>query len=135
MLRTTALVLLLSFLPAAAAEKADKAPARPIGTWARETDGHKVSFTFRADNTLTIKVAAEGGKSVEVTGAYGVTGEGMLFGVMTKVESTIDGGPEKGDLFGFTYSVSKGELTLSDFKGTKSNDRARKLIEGAYTKK
>ena len=35
----------------------------------------------------------------------------------------------KGDLFAFTFTITDKEMTVSDFKGTKVNDGARKVLK------
>ncbi len=130
MFRTAAALLVASSLALAA----DKAPAKPAGTWEREAGEAKITFEIKADGTMTLKVK-HGDNTIDARASYGVTDEGVLFATMTKVEAKDGKGPEKGDLFSFSFTVSKGEMTISDLKGTKVNDQARKLVEGVYTKK
>jgi hypothetical protein len=128
-------VLLLTTTVALAADKPPKAPVKPVGTWEREVSGNKLAFTFKADNSMSITLSS-GELDIKVQGHYGVTPGGTLFGVMSKVAAKgTDGGPEKGDLFSFKFSVKKDELTISDLKGSKASDEARKIVEGVYTKK
>ncbi|MGL4555843.1 MAG: hypothetical protein ACRC33_32135 [Gemmataceae bacterium] len=131
MKRSMALVLVVLAAPLFAAEKA---PEKPVGTWVREVDGHKLTYRFNDDSTMSILVETRG-KKIDVAGSYGVTADGLVFGVMTKVETDLGAGPEKGDLFSFTFTITGKELTMSDLKGTKVNDGSKKLVEGAYTKK
>lgn len=131
MMRTLAVVMMVLTASLSAAEKA---PKKPVGTWERSVSDHKITFTFNADNTMKISVDADG-KKIEVTGEYGVTKDGVVFGVMTKVASDVGEGPEKGDLFSLSISATDKELTIGDLKGTRVNDGARKLVEGVYTKK
>lgn len=130
------LVLAASLSFAADKPKPSKAPVKPLGTWEREASGVKLAFTFKADNTTSIKVSA-GELDLTVQGHYGVTPGGTLFGIMTgvKAKGTGEGKPEKGDLFSFHFSISKDELTISDLNGSKVTDEARKIVEGVYTKK
>lgn len=132
--RITALVLIFSCVLTLAVVKADEAPARPVGTWTRKMNGHTVTFTFHATGSVTLKVETEGGKAGEVMGSYGVTADGLLFGVITKVVWGLDSGPEKGDPFSFGISVNKGALILSDPKGMRVSDEPRRLLEGTYSK-
>ena len=66
--------------------------------------------------------------------AYGLTKDGVLFGYTTKVDKKgTDDGPEKGDLFSFTYKVDGDALTISDLNGSKPpSDPAKALIQGEY---
>ncbi|MFQ3591911.1 MAG: hypothetical protein SNJ82_01840 [Gemmataceae bacterium] len=136
MLRLTTFLCALVLIPAFAAEKpADKAPAKPIGTWSREIAGHTLAWTFNEDNSFKLKVNLSDGNEAEVEGNYGITKDGTLFAIMTKAKTSIEGGPEKGDLFSFSFKVSGKELTLGDAAGTKINEQARGLVEGTYAKK
>jgi len=108
-----------------------KAAKKPSGKFAREVGDRKLVFDFKAD-TLTIHLT-EGDRRVTAHAAYGVTGDGLLFGVITRVEKKgTEDGPGKGDLFSFQFEESKTEFTISDLKGTRINDEARKLVEGVY---
>jgi hypothetical protein len=138
MLRFPALLLAcvtMTMTVGAADKPADKAPAKPIGTWTREISGHTLTWTFNEDNSFKLKVNLSDGNDAEVEGNYGVTKDGTLFAIMTKAKTSIEGGPEKGDLFSFSFKVSGKELTLGDAAGTKINDQARGLVEGTYAKK
>jgi hypothetical protein len=97
--------------------------------------GHTLSWTFNDDNTFKLKVKLENGNDAEAEGSYGVTKEGTVFAIMTKAKSSVEGGPEKGDLFSFNFKISGKELTVGDAAGTKINDQARGLVEGTYSKK
>jgi len=113
---------------------AEKEAGKHVGTWTREVSGHKISIEIKGDSTMKFLVNA-GDKKVNVDATYGVTKDGVLFASMTKVETDVADGPEKGDLFAFTFAITDKEMTVSDFKGTKVNDGARKVLEGVYTKK
>ncbi len=67
-----------------AADKAEKAK-RPTGAWTRTVNGMTVTFTFGHD-ALTVEYGKTDGESVHADAAYGVTGDGLVFGVITKVE-------------------------------------------------
>ena len=131
MLRTAAVLLVAASL-AFAADKPAKAPARPLGTWTRAADGVAISMEFKAD-TFVFKIT-HGDKAITAEGSYATTSDGLLFGAITRTEPG-DGGPAKGDLFSFQFSTTKDELTVSDLKGTKVGDEARKRVEGAYVAK
>lgn len=132
MVRNLAFItMVVMALPALAEEKPT---AKHVGTWVREAPGVKITFQMNADATMKVLLDADG-KRADVSCAYGVTKDGMLFGVMTKVDSEIGDGPEKGDLFGFTFSINGKEMTVSDLKGSRISDGAKKLVEGVFTKK
>ena len=127
-LRTAFLCCLVLASASFAEEKVAK---KPLGTWARENNGHKFVFAIKAE-TLTIHMTnAQGSLVAEAN--YGVTSDGTLFGILTKVETKgIENGPQKGDLFGFDFSANKTELTLSNLKGTRTSEGAAKTVEGVY---
>ncbi len=129
----TAVVCVLALTAAGRADEKTKAEGKkPVGTWTRGADEQKITWIIKAD-TLTLKLKA-GDTDLTIHAKYGVTDDNVLFAVITKIEKgESDGGPSKGDLFSFSYSTTKKELTLSDLKGTRVNDDARKLIEGVYT--
>jgi hypothetical protein len=132
MLRSAALILTLCVVPAFAA---DKAPGKPVGTWTREVSGHSLSWTFNDDNTFKLKVKLENGNDAEAEGNYGVTKDGTVFAIMTKAKSSVESGPEKGDLFSFNFKINGKEMIVGDAAGTKINEQARGLVEGTYAKK
>lgn len=129
--RAIVLFVVLSVVaPAVGADKAS--PKKPLGTWVREAEGRTVTFVIKAD---TLTVSLDDGNKTVATAAYGLTSEGVLFGVLTRVENAGDNGPEKGDLFRFQFSASKEELTISDLAGTRINEGGRKVVEGSYKAK
>jgi hypothetical protein len=74
-------------------------------------------------------VEKDGGKVV-VYSDYGVTKDGVVFGICTKaVKDGIDG-PSPGELFSFHIVAHKEKLTLSELK--LGDDKAKSLIEGEY---
>jgi hypothetical protein len=92
-----------------------------------------IKFDFKEKGfTVTL---SEGSNSIEAAADYGITKDGVVFGIITSVKKTgTDAGPSEGDLFSFKVSVDKGKLTLSDLNGTKVSDGARQLVEGEYSK-
>jgi hypothetical protein len=100
----------------------------------RKANDATVTITIE-DDALTTEVVTGDGGVVTVHGAYGVTADGVLFGVLTKVETKGGQGPEKGDLFSFQFKADKDVLTLSDYKGTHDSPRAKQILEGDYKKK
>jgi hypothetical protein len=129
----TALLAVLVLVPAAI--PAEKAPAqKPLGTWTRALGEGKITFTFDAE-TLRAELVGEGDQALTIHAPYGLTADGTVFGIITKVESKGGAsGPEKGDLFSFQVKVEKGELIISDLKGTRESDDARRIVQGEYKK-
>ena len=130
MLTRVALIACCFALPAIIHAE-EKAATKPVGTWVRESGGNKLSFAIKAEK-LTITVSSSEG-TVTAEAAYGVTADGTLFGVLTKVEKKgLENGPQKGDLFSFDFSAGKSEMTISNLKGTRTNEDAARLVEGVY---
>ena len=128
-----ALLGLLIATPAALpAEKEEPASRRPLGTWVREAKDTTVTVTFKGD-AFTFKVEGGGG-TVTAHGNYGVTKDGTVFGILTRVDKS-GGGPDKGDLFSFRVKIDKGTLTVSDLNGTNVTDEARAVVQGEYKRK
>ena len=129
-----ALLAVLAFVPAAV--PAEDAPAKkPLGTWTRALGGEgKITFTFDAE-ALRCELIGEGDQALTLHAPYGVTADGTVFGIITKVESKGGAsGPEKGDLFSFHVKVEKGQLIIADLKGTRESDDARRIVQGEYKK-
>jgi hypothetical protein len=133
---TAAVLAVLASVPfALAADKAEK-PTKPTGAWTHTVNDFTVTLTF-ADDTFRTEISSANGPSVTADGSYGVTPDGLIFGVITKVEKKgTDEGPEKGTLFSFGCKVDKDTLTLSDLNAsTGASDAARQLFQGDYKKK
>jgi hypothetical protein len=132
---TVALALALACAaPLAAADKAEKAK-KPVGTWTRTQGEATVTFDIKADG-LTVTLAGGADRSIEVVADYGLSKDGVLFGRVSKAtKKGVDGGPEEGDLFSFRFKAEKDKFTISDLNSPKTNDEARKLVEGEYEKK
>ena len=109
----------------------EKVTKKPLGTWVRESNGNKLVFAIKADSLTINMTTSEGNITAEAS--YGVTSDGTLFGILTKVEKKgMENGPQKGDLFAFDFSANKKELTISNLKGTRTSDDAAKAVEGVY---
>ena len=133
---TAAVLAVLAFAPfAPAADKAEK-PKKPTGAWTHTVQDCTVVFTFQGD-TLRCELTKTDGSALTTDAAYGVTADGLIFGVITKVEKKgTDAGPEKGDLFSFDYNVNKDVLTINNLSAsTGVSDQARQLLQGYYKKK
>ena len=129
---TAAVLAVLAFVPfTPAAEKATKAK-KLTGAWTRTVNDVTITFTFH-DDTLEVHLAKNDG-DVNVHAAYAVTGDGLLFGVLTEVEKKGGEGPEKGDLFSFQYKLEKDVMTISDLNSKGGSDAAG-LLQGEYAAK
>jgi len=135
-LTASALAALVLASVAASEEKKAKGDAKPIGTWSRTLGNDTVVTFVIAEDKMSCEVKAPGGETVTAHGKYGVTEDGTLFGVITKVEKTgTDQGPDKGELFGFRFKIDKDKMTLSDYRGSVDRPSAKELIEGDFKKK
>ena len=136
---TAAVLAVLASVPfACAADKTDKAdkPKKPSGTWTRTVQDYTVTITCE-DDALRFEITKTDGTSIVADTAYGVTADGLLFGVVTKVEKKgTDEGPEKGVLFSCQCKVDKDMLTVSDLNASAGvSDTGRQLLQGEYKKK
>jgi hypothetical protein len=125
---TVSVVLLASAAPAA-----DEPAARVkklLGTWEHSAAGFKVTLEFKADQTLTCRVDGAPAK-VLMEADYGVTKDGVVFGLVSKVTKDGTGeGPEKGELFRFEFVPEKNKATLKNLKP--AGDDAKTVLEGEY---
>jgi hypothetical protein len=122
--------MLISAAPSARAEK--PRPAKPTGTWEHKVGDTQVKLQVRADSLHFSIIGA--GVTIDVDADYGVTRDGTLFGIITKVKAEgTDRPPTEGKLFSFHVAVANNVLTVKDLKGT-DNGEARQLVEGEYKK-
>lgn len=132
MIRLSGCVAVLLLLPLVLSGEEKKAVAKPMGTYVREVGGRTLSMTFKSDSVL-IRVKDDT-IDIAVHAAAAVDGD-VLFANVNKVEKKgTESGPEKRDLFSFQFALSKGELTVSNLKGTNINEESQKLVEGVYRK-
>ncbi len=119
--------VLLSALTLSAGETSAK---KPVGKWARTKDDTTIKFHFTAD---TLHFVSEGGLGkLELEADYAISKDGkVLFGRIRTVKE--GGGPGKGDLFSFDYSVKGDTMTITDLKGTGAVAIAQ-VIQGEYKK-
>ncbi len=128
------LAVLASVSLASAADKAEKAK-KPTGEWTHTVGDFTVNLKFE-DETLHLEVSKNNGDGLNVVTAYGVTADGLVFGVITKVEKRGTEGPEKGDLFSFECKIDKDVLTISELTSSKGvSEEGKQLLAGQYTKK
>jgi hypothetical protein len=119
--------MLLSALTLSAGETSAK---KPLGQWARTKDDTTTKFHFTA---ATLHFVSEGGLGkIDLEADYAISKDGKtLFGRIRTVKE--GGGPAKGDLFSFGYSVKGDTLTITDLKGTGAVGIAQS-IQGEYKK-
>jgi hypothetical protein len=134
--RSAAAAVLAVLVCVPLAPAADKAAVKkPTGVWVKKVNDATVTFTIE-DDAMTCELLGGDGNSITAHGAYGVTEDGVLFGIITKVDKKgTNDGPEKGDLFSFQVKVDKDTLTLSDLHTPQDSPRAREIIQGEYKKK
>jgi hypothetical protein len=133
---TAAVLAVLASVPfVPAADKAAK-PQKPTGVWERTVQDYTITLTAKSD-TLRFEIVKTDGTSITTDTAYGVTADGLLFGVVTKVEKkNTDDGPEKGVLYSCQIKVDKDTLTLTDLNASAGvSDNGRQLLQGEYKKK
>ncbi|MFL5240960.1 MAG: hypothetical protein ACJ8FY_02540 [Gemmataceae bacterium] len=122
--------LALMFVNSARAE--EKSPKKPLGAWTRTSGDQKITFDFKSD-ALLVTIAA-GNETIKVDADYGVTKDGRVFGIITKVTKPGEGGPSEGDLFSFKFTAVDNKMTIEDLKGTKHSGEAEQLVHGEYEK-
>jgi hypothetical protein len=125
-----AFVLALA-VPAMADDKVDAKKLK--GNWLREVQGTKLLYKFKDDGKMEAQLTPQGAdKAIIVSVDYTVEKDGVLSGVITKVENGGDnGGPQKGDKFSMKIEVGKETLIVSDFKGVEGAE-VKQLVEGEY---
>ncbi len=101
---------------------------KPIGKWEHTVEGVKVTLDFAADHMV---MTVDAGFKIIVDGDYGMTKEGKLFAICTKVDNGgSETAPKVDDLFSFRVLTEKDKLTISDIKP--GGEEAKKFIQGEY---
>jgi hypothetical protein len=105
--------------------------AQPIsGTWKKTVGEVTLSFQFKG-RALHFSMT-EGNKSLDAFADFGTSKDGFVFGRINKLDKNgIDDGPEVGSLFSFRYEMTKDTLTVSELRGTDS-EQAKNLVQGEY---
>ncbi|MFL5342344.1 MAG: hypothetical protein ACJ8F7_19525 [Gemmataceae bacterium] len=128
-------VLVLAGMAWADAKKGPT-PQALKGTWVREVNNTKISFTFKDGKTFRCVLKPEGaddGPTIDCD--YTLGKNGVMEFVITEIDKKgVDNLPNKGDKFSFKLETGKEKLTISDFKGGDSPE-AKQLVEGEYSKK
>ncbi len=115
---------------------ADQVNAKKLkGAWARESNGAKIVFQFKDEKKMRVVLTPpDANVTIEVEADYTLDKDGVLAGVITETKGG-DGGPAKGDKFGFKIELGKDSITVSDLTGDHSNEEVKKVVEGVYKKK
>ncbi len=132
--RLLAAAVILAFtVPVLADEKFDAKKLK--GNWLREVQGTKLLYKFKVDGKMEARLTPQGADTAIIVSVdYTVDKDGVVSGVITKVENGGDnGGPQKGDKFSMKVEVGKETLIVSDFKGVEGAE-VKQLVEGEYKK-
>jgi hypothetical protein len=131
MLRCAVAVLVIA-AAVVCTSQAQQPKKQPLsGTWKKTAGEVKLSFEFKG-RALHFSMA-EGDKTLDIKADFGTSSDGHVFGRVNKVEKNgINEGPDVGDLFSFRYEMKRDTLTISELRGTDS-EQARNLIQGDYT--
>ena len=118
-------LLALSIPSAGSSQNPQPAGNSPIGTW-RKTE-MPVTLTITAEKLIWV----DGTNRLEAD--YGLTKDGMLFGIITKISGqTFVNGPGEDDPFSFRFRADSDDLNVRAIKGVASSNLAR--MAGRYTK-
>jgi hypothetical protein len=132
MYRMMAIVAMCGILTTTTLAADEPARTKPIGTWERTSGDHTATFKFTADS-VRCTLSGSGGALI-VDADYGVTKDGTLFGLVTKVDKRgTEFGPEVGTLFRFRIKLDKDRLTVSELE--ENNSEAKQILMGDYTRK
>lgn len=131
--RCLAFAVMVAALGLVVSARGEEAAAKkPIGVWTKSVNDQKITFDFKADG-MVVTIALNG-ETIKAEGDYGITKDGRVFGILTKVTKPGTNGPNEGDLFSFKVTVTDNKLTLDDLKGSKDSSEAQQLVHGEYEK-
>jgi hypothetical protein len=127
---TLAVAVLLAAAAAAPAEEAQK----PLGTWVRHIEGHKVNFDVKPDTVRC--TITEGGYAISVDADYIVSKDGVLLGIIRTRGADKKAEENELDkrLFYCRFAVEKNALVISDLNVGGDKDKVKELVEGRYKK-
>src|SRR5262245_35571681 len=132
--RLLASAVVLAFaVPALADGKVDAKKLK--GSWLREVQGTKLLYKFKDESKMEALLTPAGAdKPIVVSVDYTIDKDGVLSGLITKVDNNGDqGGPQQGDKFSFKIEMGKETLIVSDLKGVEG-EQVKQLVEGEYKK-
>ena len=120
-------------VPAMADDKVDAKKLK--GNWLRDVQGTKLLYKFKDGGKMEAHLTPQGAdKPIIVSVDYTVDKDGVVTGVITKVENANEGGgPQKGDKFTMKVEIGKETMIVSDFKGVEGAE-VKQLVEGEYKK-
>lgn len=113
--------------------KKDAKESKLSGKWERKASNWTVTFDFKKGDKLGVKIANDGGDSIDIEAAYTLDKEGLLKGTIEKVEAKGTDGPEKGEKFSFKVEAKADSLTIKDLD-SKGGDEVKQIVQGEYKK-
>jgi hypothetical protein len=121
-------------LAAAVVARADEA-SKPLGTWVRRGEDHKVTLDVKPD-MVRCTVTAEGGYSISVDADYIVSKDGIMLGVIRTKGTEKKGDERELDkrLFYCRFAMDKNRLVISDLAIGGDKEKVKELVEGSYKK-
>jgi hypothetical protein len=127
-----AVLAVVAVLMAGVALRAEGTPGKkPTGNWERKVGDSSVKINFKPDTVRFTVSSADA--TIDVDAEYSVTKDGLIYGVICKVEKKgTCGGPSEGDLFSFKCKIDKDTMTISDLKGSTESEEAKQLVQGDY---
>ena len=91
-------------------------PKPPVGKWA--ANGHNSSSTLDLKEGRLTWDLGSGLANLTIHADYSVTKDGVLYAVITKVETNVaENKPVKDDTFSFRFMVDGDDLNVKDIKG------------------
>ena len=133
-LRLGLMALLLSTLSVTLLVSAETNTKNLQGSWVKESDEFKIELDFKG-NKLNITLT-KGENKVQLDTDYSAGRDKTVFGRIVSIKDDgLQPATEKGDLFSLAIEVEEGKIVVKEFKGTKTSNDAKRLIEGDYKKK
>jgi hypothetical protein len=115
-----------------------------VGVWVLGSDDPAVAaeseLRFKDGRTTWfIRLPAEG-SSIRIDAEHGTTKEGMVYGIVTRIDYGMTPGkvkkglPEEDDTFSFRFRVEDDLLTVKELKG-KGFEELKKAAQGRYKRR
>src|SRR6266511_1967466 len=129
--RTT---LAVAVLLAAAATAPAQDSLKPLGTWVRHVEGHKITFDVKPDAVRC--TITEGGYAISVDADYIVSKDGVLLGIIRTKGADKKAEENELDkrLFYCRFAIEKNGLVISDLNVGGDKDKVKEFVEGRYRK-
>lgn len=104
------------------------------GAWVKESDEFKIELDFKG-NKLNITLT-KGENKVQLDADYSAGRDKTVFGRIVAIKDDgLQPATEKRGSFSLAIEVEEGKIVVKEFKGTKTSNDAKRLIEGDYKKK